>query len=99
MKLFLLIPIKLYWALIPVSRRRTCLFKESCSRNVYNATVKYGLLAGLKALQYRYKNCRPGYGLFTNRDNGTVEMVLPNSSIIPNDEISPAILQCHHTGA
>lgn len=55
----------MYWALIPASNRKTCLFCESCSNYVYNITKKQGLFRGIKALVYRYKNCRPGYQIIT----------------------------------
>jgi len=96
MRTLLLIPIKLYWVLIPISRRRTCLFKKSCSHYVYEIAVQNGFMAGLKALWYRYKNCRPEYKLFTNRHTGHVEMILPNNEVIFHNEISSVILQHYY---
>lgn len=56
-----LIVIKMYWKYIPASKRKRCIFKESCSHYVYNITKTKGFFAGVKALQYRYKHCRSGY--------------------------------------
>ncbi|KOS04811.1 hypothetical protein AM493_01200 [Flavobacterium akiainvivens] len=91
MKHLLLIIIKLYW-LIPVSKRRTCLFKKSCSHFVYDATAHKGLFAGLKALQYRYKTCRHGAYVYKNTITGNIEMVLPNNDIVAHNDIADNIL-------
>ena len=61
MPVILLIPIRLYWFLIPRANRRRCLFKKSCSHHVYDITIERGLLSGLIALRFRYSHCRPGY--------------------------------------
>ncbi len=59
------ITVRLYWKLLPAHKRKRCLFKESCSRYVYRITTEKGLLAGLKALWKRIKQCRPGYKIYT----------------------------------
>lgn len=68
MKYILLFMIRLYW-LLPKSKRRKCLFKESCSRYVFTLTKAGGLEAGFKALKNRLKQCRPGYYIFKTSDN------------------------------
>lgn len=55
-----MLSIKLYWILIPKSKRRCCLFQESCSNYVYRITNEKGTLKGMKAFLFRYKFCRPG---------------------------------------
>jgi hypothetical protein len=57
----LLTAIRLYWRAVPPHRRRTCLFRESCSRHVYRCTVELGLIGGLRALHDRVCRCRPGF--------------------------------------
>ncbi|MEC7784800.1 membrane protein insertion efficiency factor YidD [Leeuwenhoekiella palythoae] len=61
MRVFLILLIKFYWVLIPKAKRRRCLFKKSCSHYVFDITKDEGFFEGLKALNFRYKNCRPGY--------------------------------------
>ena len=90
MKLILLIVIRLYWKFIPEKRRRTCLFKESCSNYVYRHTNEHGFLKGLYALMVRYKKCRHGYEIYTGQ-NG-FEMKLADGSIIMEEEISLNIM-------
>ncbi len=61
MKQFLLFSIRCYWKLIPAKYRRQCIYRHSCSRYVFSVTEQNGFLAGIKALWFRYKNCRSGY--------------------------------------
>lgn len=82
--------------MIPKSRRRSCLFKKSCSCFVYETTANRGLMAGLKALQYRMDACKHGSYLYINPYSGKAEMVLPNNDIICHDEIAERLLiNCH----
>jgi putative component of membrane protein insertase Oxa1/YidC/SpoIIIJ protein YidD len=86
MKQLLLIIIKLYWKLIPESKRRSCLFKESCSNYVFRHTNEFGFLKGIFAFKNRVKKCRGGYEIYTGQ-NG-FEMKLADGSIIMEEEIS-----------
>jgi hypothetical protein len=62
MRVLLLVPIYVYRHLLPRSwKRRECLFRETCSRYVWRVTSSEGLAAGWAALQFRRRNCRPGY--------------------------------------
>ena len=61
MRALLILVIRLYWMVVPVHRRRSCLFKESCSMHVYHRAAASGFIAGLRALWFRYRNCRAGY--------------------------------------
>lgn len=83
MRLLLLLIIRLYW-LIPVSRRKRCLFKESCSRYVFTITKERGLIPGLKALFRRSRQCRPGYILFKTED-GQEWVLLKDKSVLPKN--------------
>jgi len=95
MKYLLLAAIRMYW-LIPDSRRRNCLFKQSCSRFVYEATLNYGFTAGLQALRQRFATCRPGAVIYINPCSGEAEMILANNSVIPHDEIAERLLPNRH---
>ena len=61
LRALLLLAIRLYWWLVPPRRRRTCLFRISCSCHVYEQTSEGGFLVGLRALVRRWRQCRPGY--------------------------------------
>lgn len=80
--------IKLYWKIIPVNKRRHCLFKESCSNYIYRLTQTDGFCSGIKALVERYMQCRPGYTLVINEETKTCELRLKNGKIIGNDKIA-----------
>ena len=88
MKILLLIVIKIYWKIIPKSRRRSCLFAESCSRYVYRITNDNGFWAGLKAFKTRYRKCKPGYKIGYNSLDGTTELHLIDGTILKHQEIS-----------
>jgi len=90
MKFLLLAIIKLYWISIPTRRRRSCLFKETCSQFVYRHTEEYGFFEGFRALLHRNKKCRSGYKLYST--NHGFEMELADGSIIKENEISTNIL-------
>lgn len=91
MKWFLIAIIKFYWIIVPENKKRTCLFKETCSRHVYRHTVEHGFFKGIKALVQRVRKCRRGYHLYIG-ENG-FEMRLADGSIICEEEISPIILK------
>lgn len=91
MRYLLLAAIRIYW-LIPKSKRRTCLFKKSCSHFVFEAAVNHGVTAGLKALHYRFKTCRSGAVIYINPFSGKAEMILANKDTITHDKISDTLL-------
>lgn len=91
MRLLLLVLIKLYWIVIPEKKRRSCLFKETCSHYVYRHTSEEGFFKGAIALKQRYKKCRKGYRLYSSL-NG-IELELADGSVIDENEIAPRILE------
>lgn len=91
MKWIFLLVIKSYWIFIPVKKRRSCLFKETCSRYVYRNTLEGGFFNGIKALRQRLKKCRKGYQLYSSLQG--FEMELIDGSIIRENEISPKLLE------
>jgi putative component of membrane protein insertase Oxa1/YidC/SpoIIIJ protein YidD len=60
MKWLLLLIIQIYW-LIPKKYRRSCIFKVSCSRYVFEITIREGFINGCRAFNKRFYQCRPGY--------------------------------------
>jgi putative component of membrane protein insertase Oxa1/YidC/SpoIIIJ protein YidD len=88
MKYFLLLIIKIYWKLVPPSRRRSCLFAESCSRYVDRITQEKGFLSGIRAFKERYKKCKPGYKIGYNSLDGTTELLLVDGTILNEQEMS-----------
>ena len=87
-KYLLILPIKIYWFLIPKSKRRKCIFRKSCSRYVFDKTINEGLISGLKALKYRYSNCRSGFQIFENPFTKQIQIILPNNCVLEEYEIS-----------
>jgi putative component of membrane protein insertase Oxa1/YidC/SpoIIIJ protein YidD len=86
-KYLLILSIKLYWTLIPAKNRRKCLFATSCSNFVHKETLKNGFIAGLKALNYRYKVCRSNY--IKTILNNEIRIILSDGTILKNQEINP----------
>ncbi len=93
MKLFILLVIRLYWVLIPQSNRRKCIFKTSCSNYVFEITQKEGFMKGLKAFQFRYKNCRGNFSIFHNPIDNKIQMILPSQIIIEKEEIAERLIK------
>ncbi|WP_298501815.1 membrane protein insertion efficiency factor YidD [uncultured Maribacter sp.] len=92
-KHFFLIFIRFYWVLIPESKRRKCIFRESCSKHVFEVTSKSGFWKGVKAFKFRYKNCRQGYQIFQNPINNKIHLILPNRDIINEENIAKRLLK------
>lgn len=87
MKFLLLLAIHLYWGLFPKAKRRKCIFRISCSKQVYQTTKSQGFLKGIQVFKYRYRNCRHGFQLF-DLQSGERMMKLPNGDMINETEIS-----------
>ena len=96
MRLFLLTLIKVYWAVIPEKKRRSCLFKETCSRYVYRHTSESGFFKGIAMLKQRHIRCRSGHKLYSG-PNG-FQMEFKDGSVINEEEISPRILESIYKG-
>jgi len=92
MKIILLFFIKIYWLTVPKNKRKQCIFRKSCSQHVFETTSKYGLIRGLKALIFRISNCRYGFEIFQNPENGKIQMILPNHQVIDELEIAERLL-------
>ncbi len=90
MKYVLLFLIKLYQEFYPKKYRGKCLYKESCSNFVYRITNDKGLFAGIKALHFRFKNCKPNY-FITTIDNKKV-IITANNNVINHINCNPKII-------
>lgn len=86
MKYLLLALIRLYW-FIPKRFRRTCLFKETCSHHVFAVTKEKGFMSGLKALQRRIKQCRPGYSIYIT-DDEKQWVILSDNTVIERKSVN-----------
>lgn len=68
------------------------MFKTSCSNYVFDITLKQGLIKGLKALNYRFANCRNGSEIFINPHDGSTQLILKNNQILGECEIASHLL-------
>jgi len=82
--------IRRYWAMIPQRLRRSCLFRESCSKHVYRITRELGVRGGIAALLMRFRRCRSGYRLVVF--DGAFRFVCRDGTVIPWDEVSPSFV-------
>jgi len=71
----MLLGIRLYWRLWPEQLKRSCPFRESCSRYVYRATARAGASSGFAALWERTRKCRGGYNVETLAGQLVVRLV------------------------
>ena len=49
-------------------------------------------MKGLKAFNFRYKNCRGNFTIFKNPINNQIQMILPSQLIIDGEEIADRLL-------
>jgi putative component of membrane protein insertase Oxa1/YidC/SpoIIIJ protein YidD len=93
MKHLILFIIRMYWKIIPSSKRKKCIFKKSCSNYVFEVTKKEGFINGLKAFGFRYENCRGNFTIFKNPINNKLQMILPSQIIIERGEIADRLIK------
>ncbi len=89
-KNILLFSIKIYWFLVPESRRRKCLFKTSCSHYVYQQIKEKGTQEGLRALLFRIQNCNTNYQIIEIGDEKI--LITKTNKVFPEKELSEFIL-------
>jgi uncharacterized protein len=95
-KRLVLLAIRAYWLLWPSRLRRTCLFRESCSRYVYRITNELGIVRGAKAFVQRYRSCRHGYA-FTTQEH-TLGILLADGTFLGETDVAEHLMQeLHHT--
>jgi len=93
MKYALLFWIKLYWFFKKKDKPAKCIFKKSCSHYVYEETKNKGLITGLLALRFRIRNCNYGYELFKNPVDNKTHMILPNKTVVEEEDIASRLLK------
>ncbi|WP_068400708.1 membrane protein insertion efficiency factor YidD [Pedobacter cryoconitis] len=93
MEILLILVIRFYWYVFPESKRRKCIFRTSCSQHVYHTAKKEGFRKGLKALRYRFQNCRNGFHIFENPIDGRKSMILQNGQVLTEEEISERFIK------
>jgi uncharacterized protein len=92
LRLLLLAVIRLYWRIVPEHRRRSCLFRVSCSNHVHAVTAESGFLAGLRALFHRWRRCRPGYRAVWDEDGSRWTARLADGSVADPATLVPDLL-------
>jgi putative component of membrane protein insertase Oxa1/YidC/SpoIIIJ protein YidD len=92
-KWVLLLLVHLYWLAVPPSRRRPCLFKESCSRHVHRVASERGFIDAVAALRRRLRQCRPGYRFVASADPSRADLFLADGSVLCADAVSPELLR------
>ena|ERR1035438_857471 len=90
MRIILITIIQLYWRIRPQQRRRSCIFRESCSHHVYRVASHEGLGAGVRALLRRFRVCRAGYTIVPIRTEVGIRLV--DGTMITQDEASYTVL-------
>lgn len=90
MKHLLLLIIRIYWIVVPESKRKQCIFRESCSRYVWRITKTEGFRAGIRAFKFRNRHCCPGYAIY--KHNNHYELKTANGLILKEDEIDERLL-------
>lgn len=86
MRYLIVFVVRLYWAIIPRSARRHCIFRESCSCFVMRAAQEEGFKAAVSAFRIRVRQCRPGYVRYAAPD-GIQYAVLADHTIVLMDEL------------
>ena len=87
----LVLAIRTYWFLWPAHLRRTCLFKETCSRLVCRIAVEEGDLAAMRAFLTRWRRCRPGYDWFV--EDGNVTLVVADATRVGEQDIADWLVE------
>ena len=90
MKYILLFIIQVYWRAIPPSKRKQCIFRESCSHYVWRTTTEDGFIAGIRALLFRNKHCCPGFVIYKYKNQYELKTV--NGLILKENDIAERLL-------
>ncbi len=85
--------IRLYWLVVPESKRRQCLFRESCSNAVYAAAKREGIVEALRVFLYRIKACNSKTKIFVNPITGDTNLLLTNGECVDEAEINPRLIR------
>ena len=91
----LLFLIRCYWRCVPKEWRRECIFRENCSRYIYDITYNNGFHRGWKALKTRWKRCRPGYRVEWH--DGEFQVRFADGYMAKEEEIAESVLHPYKT--
>ena len=93
MKSLILFIIRMYWFFKPKHQKSKCIFKVSCSKQVYQVTKEQGGLKGLKEFRFRWANCQPYYDIYTDHMTGRKKMKLKTGIIVDEEQIAERFLK------
>lgn len=94
MNLLVQLLIQFYWACYPSSLKGKCLFKESCSNYVFRISKQEGFVAALRAVIFRYRNCRSGYNII--EIEGKKVLVSKSKGLFSQDDIKEEVFVFHN---
>ena len=83
MRHLLIWAVRMYRVVVPPQRRRSCLFRESCSQHVERIAAQHGDIAALSAAWRRFRACRPGYSFEVDAQTTVWELVCVDGSRFP----------------
>jgi len=92
MKYVLLFLIRLYWQVVPEKKRNRCLYKTSCSRYVYDVTLKQDIVDGVKALMVRVRTCNRHHEVVYLKEENVFVIRLKDGTMLQHAEISERIV-------
>lgn len=75
---------------MPKRLRGKCLFKESCSHYVFHMTKEKGFGAGISALKYRVRTCKPNYFIIEN--DSKILLVTAKNDVIEEEFINKQLI-------
>lgn len=91
MNLVLRAIIRLYWWSVAESRRRECIFAESCSKFVMRHARSGQAFAGPRALWRRICTCRAGYRIFYCASERRHLVGLADGSVVELTDMADAV--------
>lgn len=83
--------IRLYWKFVPEDKRIVCLYKDNCSKHVYNSFDQEGFLFGVRSFLYRYRNCNNDYSC--RYKDGEIIIETSAGETIREEDISDLVLR------
>jgi putative component of membrane protein insertase Oxa1/YidC/SpoIIIJ protein YidD len=95
MTIFLIWSIKVYQQYFPDSKKRCCLFRETCSNYAVRMFVNKGFFGGVAAVAKRLKACRPGYKIVTVKNR--MGILLVNGDFVNEPTASPVLLESYRS--
>ena len=89
--MLLALAVRAYWIFWPKRWKKTCIYKESCSRYVYRLALETGTLAGLAGFFRRMRTCRTGYRFVVAES--VLFMEAADGTLIHRSDLSAALLE------